>query len=327
MPGRSPVDSSRVILETLSLNDHPPGLTRVMAAVGAAPSAEIPVLIWVGERPGPRLIVAAGVHGDEYEGPEALGDVIHDVRTDALHGTLLALPQCNPWAGSAGMRTTPPDIDGRDLARTFPGDAVGSPTQRLAAALLEFVLRVQPALFADLHSGGVRYQFLPVAGYRRGLGNAARSQSAARAFGLPNLWEMDDGPGTFNAEVARRGIPTMAVELTGAGGCLAEDVAAARDGILNLMRWLGMLRDRPAPEVTAAFRSVTRTPSPASGRLVTRRAVGDLVDRLDLLAQIRSPLGDLVGEVRAPHAGHVWVMRHLRTIGAGELVCGIARPT
>ena len=303
-----------------------PGCRRVTAAVDAGPAVDLPVIAIAGERPGPVFVAAAGVHGDEYEGPRALWEVCGSLPPSSLSGVFVALPICNPWAFAAGSRTTPGHLDGVNLARTFPGDPAGSPTQRLAAALLAFVLRLRPSLFLDLHSGGVRYRFLPAAAYRRGLGDPQRSRAAVRAFGVRNLWAGRDHAGTFNSETARRGITTVGNEMSGAGGCLDEDVAADRDGVLNLMRWLGMLRDRPAPEVTGPFWETTEVPAPAGGYAHMRTSVGDAVSGGAPVATVRTPFGEIAGEACAPYDGVVWVTRHLRVIEAGEMIVSVARP-
>ena len=315
----------RVKLDEFEVSRRP-GRYRVTAAVDANPPVDLPVIAIAGDRPGPVFVAAAGVHGDEYEGPRALWEVCDALPPTSLWGVVVALPICNPWAFAAGTRTTPEPLDGVNLARTFPGDPAGSPTQRLAAALLAFVLRLRPALFLDLHSGGVRYRFLPAVAYRRGLGDEARSRAAARAFGVRNLWAGRDHAGTFNSETARHGITTVGNEMTGAGGCLDEDVAADREGVANLLRWLGMLRDRPAPEVPGPFWETTEVPAPAGGYAQMLCAIGDAVPDGAPIGAIRSPLGETVGEARAPYEGRVWVTRHLRTIGAGEMIGAVARP-
>lgn len=303
-----------------------PGRRRVMVTVDANPPVDLPLLVIAGDRPGPVFVAAAGVHGDEYEGPRALWEIYDSLPPSSLSGVLVGLPICNPWAFAAGSRTTPPQLDGVNLARTFPGDPAGSPTQRLAAALLSFVMRLRPSLFLDLHSGGVRYRFLPAVAYRQGLGDTARARAAARAFGLVNLCRARDHPGTFNTETARRGITTLGNEMTGAGGCLDEDVEADYQGVLNLLRWLGMLRDRPAPEAAGPFWQTTEVPAPSGGCAEVLRTVGDAVPDGMPIASVRSPLGEVTGEARAPHAGTIWVTRHLRVIEAGEMIGAVARP-
>jgi len=301
-----------------------PGTTRILARAVDDPVADLPIVAVVGRHPGPVFIAVAGVHGDEYEGPQALWRAIADLRPDEMHGTLVAMPICNPWAAAAGIRETPEAIDGVNLARTFPGDANGTPTQRLAAALLACIVRLRPALFLDLHSGSTRARYHPVVGVRRRLGDEARSRAAARAFGLSTLWELKDHRGTFNAETARLGIPTVGVEMTGAGGALEADIAADHAGVLNLLRWLRVLRDRPAPEIAGPFRRITELNAPADGFAQPLHDLGDEVASGEPLVRVLTQFGDTAAVVAAPHAGTVWVMRHLRTVRAGELICAVA---
>src|SRR5207344_3566991 len=102
-------------------------------------------------------------------------------------GSVWLIPGANPLAFAAGTRTSPED--GVNLARVFPGDASGTPTQRLAYWLFSSFAEKADYLI-DLHSGGVEYKFLPVGCFydRPGLENP--SYRAASAFGLPNLWRL-----------------------------------------------------------------------------------------------------------------------------------------
>src|SRR6476660_3135441 len=57
-----------------------------------------------GTRPGPTLTILAGIHGDEYEGPLAIAELLASLPLDELAGTVLAVPVSNPPAFAAGMR-------------------------------------------------------------------------------------------------------------------------------------------------------------------------------------------------------------------------------
>jgi predicted deacylase len=102
---------------------------------------------------GPRILLMAGNHGDEYEGQVALGKLIRDLEPDEVSGRIIILPSANFPAAMAGMRTSP--LDGGNLNRSFPGDPYGGPTEqrrharprRAAPAMLPFRL-------AYRHCGG-----------------------------------------------------------------------------------------------------------------------------------------------------------------------------
>ena len=98
-----------------------------------------PVMIVNGALPGKRLCVAAGIHGDEYEGMEAVRRILQAADPRTLKGALVGLPCVNPSAFNAGARSS--GIDHLNLNRIFPGDKNSSLSMRLAA---QFVAEVIP---------------------------------------------------------------------------------------------------------------------------------------------------------------------------------------
>src|SRR5207247_8158160 len=135
----------------------------------------------------PRALITAGVHGDEYEGPDAVAALAGTLAPERMAGSVCAVPIANPMAFAAAQRLSP--ADGLNLARCFPGRAAGSATQRLAHWLFDqFASRATHLI--DLHSGGVEYRFLPVAGFYGPAAAGSRSFDAARMFGLDHLWQL-----------------------------------------------------------------------------------------------------------------------------------------
>ncbi|MDE0506079.1 MAG: M14 family metallopeptidase, partial [Candidatus Poribacteria bacterium] len=109
----------------------------------------LPLLYVGGASDGPILVVTGAVHGDEYEGVEAIPRIYEKVEPDVLHGTLAMVPVCNMPAYEAGTRNSP--IDGLNLARVFPGDAHGTITRRIAYWLTHKLIK-HAGFFIDLHS-------------------------------------------------------------------------------------------------------------------------------------------------------------------------------
>jgi predicted deacylase len=287
-------------------------------------------LVAVGQAPGPTLLAVAGVHGDEYEGMAAVREVFAALDPATMSGSLLAIPVANPLAYAARTRSTPSEVDGLNLARVFPGDAGGTVTQRLAHHLLCLVERNVGAgdLFVDLHSGSADVAFAAMAGFRDvpGSGREA-SEEAARHFGLARFWRIPDSPGPFNAETARRGIPTIGTEITGRAGCDPVDVAAYVTGLRNLLAYLSIHQhdhasapvrwDGPARPTLDLF-------SPAGGFFRTAVQLHDHIDRDARLGEIVDLDGDVVAEVVAPVAGEIWAWRATPAVRPGELIGMIA---
>src|SRR5690242_8836241 len=103
----------------------------------------------VGAQPGPRLLIVAGVHGDEYEPMEAVRRLIADITPEQLKGSVTLVPCVNEAAFRRASRV---GEDQLDLARVCPGRPDGSITERIAHALSELIGRSD--FFIDMHTGG-----------------------------------------------------------------------------------------------------------------------------------------------------------------------------
>jgi len=280
------------------------------------PAYEVPVWALTGQARRPRVVVTAGIHGDEFEGVRAVGRLLHELAPDTLRGALVLVPVAHPPAHAARTRTSP--LDGADLNRTFPGDPDGTPTERLAAALLDGVV-ADADLLIDLHSGGTRYEFAPMVGFRTEPDTVAvASHAAAAAFGLPWLWQMGGDRGVFSYEASRRGMPCLGMEAGGRGGCRAEDVETMRAGVFNVLRHLGMLPGDALPPPSLPVYAGEWILSPATGLWDARVTLGETVAAGQLLAVILSPEGDTLAALHAPEAGFVGSIRTFCALDAGD---------
>jgi predicted deacylase len=277
----------------------------------------IPVMVAVGQESGPRVVITAGIHGDEYEGPRALVDVVRSLDLQALAGTVIGVPVANPPAFAGGTRTSP--IDGLNLARVFPGDARGTITQRIAHVLMQQVV-AGADLVVDLHSGGVRYHFAQLAGFYDLPNAAALARRAAVAMGFPYLWEIPANPGVLSYTAAGLGIPAIGAEVSGMGGCLEDDVALYREGLWRVLALMGMApaRAQPLPEDSGLVWRGDWLLSPSGGQFRPRTTMGQDVEVGAPLAEILDPFGEVLAEIRAVEAGRVLGQRHLRSIAPGE---------
>lgn len=295
---------------------------------GLAGPLRLPALVAKGTAAGPTLLAVAGVHGDEYEGMEAIRRVFARLDPARLRGAFVGIPVANPLAYEARTRATPSQIDGLNLARVFPGDPAGTPTRVLADALLALALRVvgPDDLLLDFHSGSADVAYARLVGVRDLPGPAHdRAEEAARRFGLPSLWRIPDSPGPFNAETARRGLPTLGTETTGRAGCLPADVAAFARGLAGLLAHLGIAPDLPLPpRQEGPSRATIDLLAPTSGFLRHDRVLHEEVAAGETLGTIVDLFGEPLAEVAAPVAGTLWAVRATPAVRGGELLFMVA---
>ncbi len=212
-----------------SPNDDAWGVTRVPIAI-------------VGNGKGPTVVLEGGNHGDEYEGPIAISELIRNLDPDEIAGRLILMPSNNVHAAMAGRRTSP--VDGLNYNRVFPGDPHGTITQQIAAFVSDEIFPRADA-FLDLHSGGSSLNIMPSA-IIEPTDDAAlhkRNVAAARAFDAPLtvvIGNLGD-PRTATAAACRAGLVTVGTEMAGGGTVSPEALALCRRGVRNVLAHLGVL--------------------------------------------------------------------------------------
>lgn len=196
---------------------------------------------------GPRVVITAGTHGDEYEGQLVVSELIRRVTPDMVRGQLILVPMANFPAAEAGLRTSP--VDQGNLNRTYPGKPDGTMTERIAHHIEEVILPGTD-YYVDLHSGGSSLMYLPsmlVADCGKPE-NRTRGREIARAFGLPYvLFSDDDAPGFADMAAFRKGAFAVSTELGGSGAVTPRIYAMADQGVRHLLGYLGVLHGAMVP--------------------------------------------------------------------------------
>ena len=270
-----------------------------------------------GARPGPRLLITAGVHGDEFEPIVAVWRLLSALKPAEIAGRVTLIPVANPAAFARATRTAEDELD---LVRTFPGRADGSITQRIAAELSEQIHQAE--YYVDLHTGGTLYRLLPLSGYSLHSDATILDQQCAmaQAFQLPIVWGTSaelQGRSLSEARDAR--VPAIYAEHGGGGPFDTQAVEDYMHGCQNLMAMLGML-DRPVDRSRAAWRVEDPRPdsghlqvchpAPQDGLFLPNVSLGARVERGALLGTIVNVLENVQVPVHAQNAGVV-IMLHI----------------
>ncbi len=297
-------------------------LTLDIGPLTAGPMLQLPVLVARGREPGKTIVVLGGVHGDEYEGMQAVREVYRSLDPWELNGTFIGVPVCNPPAFAAHTRTSP--LDGQNLARVFPGRPDGTLSEITAHVLTEAIIS-QADFLIDLHSSGSYSAMALLAGYFKGDNEQARiSREAAERFGLPLIWGHESvTEGRSLTPAHRMGIPWLYTECPAGGRLNPEFAEAYANGVRNVMRYLGILPgDAPVTEPLRELAGDGDTDkslsAPVGGFL---RSCVDLLDEVeegDLLGVIEDLAGVTIAEIRAPSRGTVIVHRFSPSVNAGD---------
>jgi predicted deacylase len=285
------------------------------------------VILLNGAAPGPSLLVASGVHGDDLNTVPMVWRLAQQVDPAVLRGQLVLVPVANPVAFEAGTHLTPAD----NAAPSYPGDPAGTLSQRMGhglwaqvAARMDYVI--------DMH-GGSKNATLAVLAAVDGdaapeVAQAARRMAEAFQPELVVVHHARPGkPAAGLMEAAsQRGAPGVYLGL-GRMGFVEADTARGAAGVQAILRALGML---PAAGVAPAAPppytlAELYQSSPVGGAFEPAVEAGAVVAVGDLLGRVRDVFGQPKGEVRAQAAGIVDAIRNYPVVSAGEWVASIAR--
>ena len=283
-----------------------------------------------GRRDGPHLLITGGVHGDEYEPMAAIRRLIGELDGAQINGRVTLVPVVNEAAFRRRERTAEDDLD---LARICPGDPNGSVTERVAAALSELIRSAD--YYIDLHTGGLRYDVLPMVGYtlHRDPRVLETQRQMAEAFNVPVVWGTSGRSDGRSLSVARdAGVPAVYTEYYGGAKCNSAGVRMFADGCLNVAAALGMI-ERPAVESRIKYtveddrdesgHLQVMHPAPSDGFFEPGVTLGDVVEQGQVLGTIVDALGRGSAHVRAREAGVVLFLTTFPAIGEGQSVGGL----
>ncbi|HEY5798173.1 MAG TPA: succinylglutamate desuccinylase/aspartoacylase family protein [Bosea sp. (in: a-proteobacteria)] len=193
---------------------------------------------------GPRVLLMAGNHGDEYEGEIALTRLIRRLSPEMVRGEITILPFTNAPAVFAARRRSP--LDDGNLNRAFPGDAGGTPTFRIAH-FLEHELFPRHDVVFDLHSGGTSMAHLPCSLIERqgSPETLNRALTLMDALGMPYGFVAANGAEapTSMAAAARAGAIGISGEFGGGGTVTPQSMALTQRAIDRLLSELGTISE------------------------------------------------------------------------------------
>jgi predicted deacylase len=286
------------------------------------------VTVLRGATGGPTVGLLGGVHGDEYEGVLAARALAAGLAHDLVCGEVRIAAPAHPAAWAAGTRRSP--LDGADLARRFPGRPGGDPTDQVAHAITDEVVRGSDLLI-DLHSGGSGFAMPFLCGYQHDGALSSTSRRHADTFGARFTWRHDGppAPGRSLSAAFDLGIPAIYVEGSGGRSVDASELRGYVDGVRRVLHSLGMLDAAPPPgPPSIAVRGDGNTDAgitaPAAGYLVARRSAGDTVAAGEVVAHIVTIDSVVVAEVVAPADGAIMLLRRDALVAASETVCIVA---
>ena len=166
---------------------------------------DVPIIIERSKKPGPTVLITAGIHGDEVNGVEIVRQIIAKGINKPKKGTIICIPVINVFGFIHMDREFP---DGRDLNRVFPGGKNGSLASRVANKLMTEIVP-HADLILDFHTGGAdRFNAAQI----RIVKNEVVLDELAEIFGAPIIYYSKNLNKSFRNTCYKLGIPMLLFE-------------------------------------------------------------------------------------------------------------------
>jgi uncharacterized protein len=304
------------VITQLDLNDLDGGKThRFMfqgVEMGTGQYWYVPIMVAKGAKSGKRLLLAAGVHGDELNPVRAVQKVFADLDASKLSGSVIGLIGPSRPGVEYVTRTWPTNNLGTAQTnpnRTWPGRELGNSVERHSWLITNRLIKGNVDIAVDFHTGGVGIDFaLFVFAY----GKDPESQRIAELFPVDQIMEDPGLEGTLEYALVKAGIPAVTVELGGPRGFDAPMIQIGVDGTQNLLAYYKML-DKPVGR-TAKDKNYFRgnklegIVGATGGFVEVLVKLNDTVKKGQKVAIQRNAFGDVVQEYFAGVEGRVAII-------------------
>jgi len=293
------------------------------------PTASPHVVTISAPSPGPTVAILGGVHGDEYEGVIAARWLTTYLRSTLVRGTIRVAAPAHPVAWKSTSRESP--IDGKNLARVFPGSPDGSATDIVANELTQQVI-TGADLLIDLHSAGTNYEMPFLCGFQDDDGNVSKtSQHFAHIFGAEFTWRHSGKPAPGRSLSVAYDLKIPAIYTEGRGGRSVRhyELMGFTDGVRRVLHSLSMLEDAPtvidlSTYVVGDGNTDAGITAPTAGFLVMHMETGMQCASGQTVADIVDSDGAPLCQIPAPIDGYLMMRRREAQVNTGDTVLIIA---
>ena len=260
----------------------------------------VPHVLLCGERPGPTVLISAGIHNAEYVGIQAAIELSNELDVRELRGNVILLPLANR-SGFENRTMSRVFEDGKNLNRVFPGDREGSEAARRAHMLFEVFIKNVDA-YIDLHCGDGYEALVPYCYY---LGDAPAEETARRMVECVDVKYVVRSRcrtgGAYNL-ASVHGVPSVLIERGQLSLFSREEIEADKADVRNILRCLGVL-DGEAIHHPKTQLWEYNDDAPCSGCWYPEKQPGDSFRKGEKLGEIRDYFGNVLFTEIAPQDG------------------------
>jgi predicted deacylase len=300
------------VVSALDVNDLEPGHKHLLYFQGVENRT---ALVRVrdgrqGAKPGKRVVLVSGVHGDEMSSIHTVQTVMNRLDPAQMSGTVLAVTDVVRPAIEGMQRRWPNFGRGNDLIdmnREWPGNENGvTATSRHAGLLFNRLLRPNADAAVDFHTGttGFDVTAFNIAGM-----DVPEIKAIVELYPVGQIFDNHVYPGVLHNTFVDVGIPSFCAEVGAARVLNLEMISLFVEGTMNVLKHHGILAGpmgRTGKDV-GVFTGNSAFPILATqGGLVEHLVkLNDKVEAGQKVAIQRNSFGEVVAEYTSSVAGEV----------------------
>jgi predicted deacylase len=230
----------------------------------------------------------------------------------------------------AHSRVSP--LDGKNLARVFPGHPFGTPTEQIAAFIHDQIFPRCDA-YVDLHAGGsslfIEESAQVVVTPGLAAATRAKAEDMARWFGAKYTVITDNmgDPRTSCGAAAQLGLAAIAAEMGANGSISPQGVKRTRECLARVLARLGVvpaaLPEQPPPSRRVRMAPGGNVLSPGDGWFEPLHGLGESVRAGDIAGRLHrlSEPAEEPRELRFPVSGIIYSQRTFAIAKQGNSLC------
>jgi uncharacterized protein len=285
----------------------------------------VSVMVAKGARPGKRIALVAGVHGDEISSVHTIQTVMNQLDPAQMSGTVLAVLDVSRPAMEGMARRWPNSgrgIDLIDINRQWPGDENGATASaRHAWLLFNRLLRPNSDYAIDFHTAATGMNITACHLARMDLPEV---RAMAELFPIDQIFDNPAYPGLLANAFIEAGVPAFTPEI-GAPRILDHGmIPLFVEGALNVMKRHGIVAGpigRTGKDTGVFVGNSIHTVLATHGGFVELLIkLNDKVEAGQMVAVQRDTFGEVVAEYRTQVAGEVAAYRSDATSEPGNIL-------
>jgi uncharacterized protein len=307
------IDGKKVV-SALNIDDLESGKKHLLYFQGVQmPSGQhwyVSVTVAKGAKPGKRVILVSGVHGDEMSSVHTVQTVMNQLDPGEMSGTVMAVTDVSSPALEGMQRRWPNQgrgIDLIDMNREWPGNENGATApSRHAGLLFNRLLRPNADFAIDFHTGTTGFD---VTAFNIGGMDVPEVKAMVELYPVGQIFDNHVYPGVLHNAFMDVGIPAFTPEIGAARVLNLEMISLFVEGTMNVLKHHGILAGpmgRTGKDVGVFIGNSALPVFATQGGLVEHLVkLNDKVDAGQKVAIQSNCFGEVVAEYTSSVAGEV----------------------